>query len=237
MHEYDSSAFPREMEYEYSPRQGVFNEAQEVQLAEQMLELENEQELEQFLGDLIKKAGSAIGGLVKGPVGQALGGALKSVAGQVLPMAGQAIGGIFGPAGAQIGGQLASAAGSAFGLGEMEAGEQEFEAAQTFVRLAADAVKNAAQAPPGANPHAVAQAAVAQAAQAHAPGLLSGVPSPGPGGMGAPGGMGQGFGQSGGFGFGSPGGGPGGMGPGGPGAGGRTGQWARHGNKIVVYGV
>jgi hypothetical protein len=172
MHEFDNTAFSREAESEYPSPGGVFSEAQEVQLAEQLLELENEQQLEQFLGDLISKAGSAIGSLIKLPVGQALGGALKSVAGEVLPMVGQAIGGMFGPAGAPIGGQLASAAGSAFGLNEMEAGEQEYEAAQTFVRMAADAVKNAASAPPGMNPHAVAQAAVAQAAQTHAPALL-----------------------------------------------------------------
>ena len=208
MHEYDSTAMPREAEYGYSPRGGsVFSEVQEAQLAEQLLELENEQELEQFLGDLIKKAGSALGGIIKGPVGQALGGALKGVAGRVLPMAGQAIGGLFGPAGAQIGGKLASAAGSAFGLSELEVGEQEFEAAQSFVRLAADAVKNAAQAPPGANPHAVAQAAIAQAAQLHAPGLVN-----------------NSHGSQGGGSFEGHG-------------GGHSGHWVRRGNKIILYGA
>jgi hypothetical protein len=180
MHEYDSTAMPREWETEYGPPVGgVFNEAQEAQLAEQLLELESEQEFEQFLGDLFKKVGGAIGGFIKSPVGQALGGVLKNVAGKLLPMAGQALGGMLGPAGGQIGSQLASAAGSAFGLSEVEVGEQEFEAAQTFVRLASDAIKNAAQAPPNANPHAVAQQAVAQAAQVHAPGLLSALGHPG----------------------------------------------------------
>jgi hypothetical protein len=234
MHEYDSSAFPRETEYEYSPHQGVFNEAQEVQLAEQLLELENEQELEQFLGDLIKKAGSALGGFVKGPVGQALGGALKGVAGQILPMAGQAIGGLFGPAGAQIGGQLASAAGSAFGLGEYEVGEQEFEAAQSFVRMAGDSVKNAVQAPAGANPQAIAQAAIAQAAQMHAPGLAARM-TQGPG-FGPPAGSPQNIATAvmpgallGGMG------GPGAVG-GQPGRG-KSGHWTRHGNRIVLHGI
>jgi hypothetical protein len=91
----------------------------------------------------------------------------------------------------------------------MEAGEQEFEAAQTFVRLAGDAVKNATSAPPGANPNAVAQAAVTQAAQVHAPGLLGPEPAPGPGGMI----------------------------PGGPVGRGRSGQWVRRGHKIILFGA
>ncbi|HMC60476.1 MAG TPA: hypothetical protein VKJ01_14905 [Candidatus Solibacter sp.] len=213
MHEFDIPAFPHEtesFEYEYSyPK--VLSESQELELAAELMEVSNEQELEQFLGDLIKKAGSAIGGLIKSPIGQALGGALKGVAKQVLPMAGQALGGaIGGPAGSQIGGQLASAAGSIFGL-ELEAGEQEFEAAQSFVRLAADAVKNAASAPPGANPHAVAQTAVAQASQVHAPGLF------GPQGAGPMG--------------------PGGPEFGGGASRGHSGRWIRRGSKVVLFGV
>lgn len=206
MHEFDRSPF-HQPESSYMPR-GVFSQHQEAELAEQLLEVSSEQEFEQFLGDLIGKATKAIGGFIKSPVGQALGGALKGVAGQVLPMAGQALGSMIGgPAGGQIGSQLASAAGSAFGLGEAEMGEQEYEAASTFVRLAADAVKNAAAAPPGANPHAVAQDAVAQAAQVHAPGV---VPEPpfGPGGP-EPGGFGRG----------------------------RSGRWIRRHGKIILLGV
>ena len=208
MHEYDIPVFPHEMEsFEYS-RSGVLSESQEMELAAELMEVNSEQELEQFLGDLIKKAGGAIGGLIKSPIGQALGGALKGVAKQVLPMAGQALGGaIGGPVGSQLGGQLASAAGSMFGL-ELEAGEQEFEAAKTFVKLAADAVQNAASAPPGANPHAVAQAAVAQAAQTHAPGLFA---------PDQPGSMHSQF-------------------DGNTGRG-HSGRWVRQGGKIILFGV
>jgi len=214
MHEFDIPVFQHESEgYEYSPR-GVFSESQEAELAAELMEINSEQEFEQFLGDLIKKAGSAAGSFIKSPVGQALGSALKGVAGQLLPVAGQAIGGaIAGPAGSQIGGQLASAAGSLFGL-ELEASEQEFEAAQTFVRLAADSVKNAAAAPPGANPHAVARAAVTQAAQIHAPELLQGEPA-------------------------SPYGGQPSSGPqhGEHHKGARAGKWVRHGSKSILFGV
>jgi len=218
MHDIDRTQIggPREMmeTYEY-PSGGaggrVFNEQQEWELAAELLEISNEGEFEQFLGDLIGKAGKAVGSFLSSPTGQAVGSALKGVAGKLLPMAGSAIGGYFGgPTGAQIGGKLAQTAGSFFGLGEAESEEREWEAATTFVRLAGDTVKNAAQAGPSANPQAVAQQSLAQAAQVHAPGLVA--PPPGP--MGGPGGPG-----------------PGGMG------GGRSGRWIRRGGKIVLFGV
>jgi hypothetical protein len=224
MHDIDRTQIggPREMmeTYEY-PSGGaggrVFNEQQEWELAAELLEISNENEFEQFLGDLISKAGKAVGGFLSSPTGQAIGSALKGVAGKLLPMAGSAIGGYFGgPAGAQIGGKLAQTAGGLFGLGETESEEREWEAAQTFVRLAADTVKNAAQAPPNANPQAVAQQALAQAAQAHAPGLVPPPPMGGP--ASGPGG-------------------PGGFGPGAHMGGGRSGRWIRRGGKIVLFGV
>jgi hypothetical protein len=195
----------------------IFNEQQEWELASELLEVGNEQELEQFLGGLLSSAGKAIGSFMNSSTGKAVGGLLKDAAGKLLPMAGSAIGGYFGgPTGAQIGGKIASGAGSLFGLGETESEEREWEAATTFVRLAGDTVKNATAAPPGANPHAVAQQALAQAAQVHAPGL---VPPPGP--MGGP--------------MGGPMPGPGGIG--GPMGGGRSGRWIRRHGKIIVLGV
>jgi hypothetical protein len=224
MHDIDRTQIggPREMmeTYEYPSSGGggrVFNEQQEWELAAELLEITNENDFEQFLGDLISKAGKAVGSFLSSPTGQAIGGALKGVAGKLLPMAGSAIGGYFGgPTGAQIGGKIAQTAGGLFGLGETESEEREWEAATTFVRLAGDTVKNAAQAPPNANPQAVAHQALAQAAQAHAPGLIP--PAPGP--------------------MGGPMGGPGGFGPsGGSMGGGRSGRWIRRGGKIVLFGI
>ena len=65
----------------------VFNEAEQMELAAELLEVRDEAELEQFLGSLIKKAGSALGKVVKSPVGKAIGGFLKSAAKKALPMA------------------------------------------------------------------------------------------------------------------------------------------------------
>jgi hypothetical protein len=140
------------------------------------------------------------------------------VAKKALPIAGGAIGGYFGgPLGAQIGSGLANAAGSALGLEaeSLEAEDREFEGARQFVRVAADTVNAAANAPPGADPRAVAQSAAVAAASKHAPGLV-----------GQGGGMPNGGGMQGG---------------GVPGQHhhGRhhAGRWVRHGRKIVLYGV
>jgi hypothetical protein len=154
----------------------VFSEAETMELASELLEVGNEAELDRFLGDLISKAGKAIGSFVRSPVGKAIGGWLKGAAKQVLPIAGGALGGfVGGPLGAKIGSGLASYAGSALGLeAEMSQEDREFEGAKNFVKIAADAVKSAAAAAPGLNPVEVAKAAVKAAVQKHAPGLLNG---------------------------------------------------------------
>jgi hypothetical protein len=168
-----------EGEGEFGGAPGIFNEMDEMELAAQLLEVSDEAELDQFLGSLLKKARRAVGGALRANVGNGLGGILKGIAKKTLPMAGSALGNLIAPgAGGQIGGQLASSASKLFGL-ELEglsAEDQEFEVARRFVRLAGSAVENAAQAPPNTAPAAVAQNAVAAAAQQHAPGLLK--PSP-----------------------------------------------------------
>lgn len=169
--------FSPELEWESQSGHGIFSVSEEMELAAEMLEVNNEEELEQFLGDFIKKAGRAIGSVVKSPIGQAIGGVLKGVAKTALPIAGGALGGfVGGPLGATIGSGLANMAGNALGL-ELEGLSQEdreFEATKQFLRFAGETVKNALQAPQDGDPAKVAQAAAAQAAQTHAPGLLKG---------------------------------------------------------------
>jgi hypothetical protein len=165
-------------ETEWEPAAGtVFTEVDEMELAAQLLEVRDEQELDRFLGDLIKRAGQAVGTFVRSPTGQALGGILKGAARQALPVAGRALGGyVGGERGAQLGAQTAAAAGRLFGL-ELEGlspEDKEFEIARSFVRFAGDAVRNATAAPPSAPPQAVAQSAALDAAQRYAPGLLRG---------------------------------------------------------------
>jgi uncharacterized protein (DUF697 family) len=148
------------------------SEAQEMELAAELLEISSEEELEQFLGGLIKK----VGGFVRSPIGRALGGVLKSVAKKALPIVGGAIGSFVAPGvGTAIGSKLGSMASGLFELElEMMSAEQaEFEVARRVVGLAAHSARTAAMARPrhGVSPHTVARAAVAQAARMYAPGL------------------------------------------------------------------
>lgn len=249
MHDIDRTTleFGQEMGYEgeqfefgqgeWGGETGLLSEADEMELANELLSVTNEAELEQFLGGFLKKAANFAGNVIRSPVGQAVGGVLKGVAKKALPLAGGAIGGYFGgPLGAKIGSGLASAAGGALGLeaeGEMSGEDREFEGARTFVRLAADTVKGASQAR-GGDPRAVAQQAATAAARKHAPGLLT----KGGGQCGAPGRGGMGRGGMGAAGGGMTAGGAGGMAGGiGGGSGGSSGRWARQGRTIVLYGA
>jgi hypothetical protein len=86
-------AGPYEFEFEGgSTFEGPFSEAEEMELASALLEVGDEAELDQFLGDLFKKASRAVGGIIKSPIGKALGGMLKGVAKKALPMVGGALG-------------------------------------------------------------------------------------------------------------------------------------------------
>ena len=173
--QYEGEQF-EQFEYGEAEWGEVFNEGEVMELAAELLEVTNEAELDRFLGSLIKKAGSALGKVVKSPIGRAVGGILKGVAKKALPIAGGALGAYFGgPLGAKIGSGLASAAGSALGL-ELEALSQEdreFEGGKQFVRFAANTVKNSLSAPPSSDPRSTAQMAANKAAQIYAPNLTA----------------------------------------------------------------
>jgi hypothetical protein len=171
-------------ESEWSGEEEVFNEAELMELAGELMEVNSEAELDQFLGKLIKRVGRGLGKVVRSPLGRAVGGFLKGVAKRALPLAGTAFGGMVGgPLGASIGRGLASAGGTALGL-EMEMlsnEDQEFEGAKQFVRMGGQAVKSAISAPQNLNPNGIAQQAVAAAAAKLAPGLMGrkpGIPIP-----------------------------------------------------------
>jgi hypothetical protein len=160
--------------YEYGG--SSMGELMEDELASEFLEISNDQELDHFLGSLISKAAKGIGKFIASPAGKALGGMLKQVAKKALPIAGGALGTfIGGPAGGALGGKLASMAGDAFGLETegLSGEDHDFEVAKRYVRLAHDAARRMAAAPPTANPHAAAKAAIVEAAKKHAPGLLT----------------------------------------------------------------
>jgi hypothetical protein len=189
---FEAEAFEAEAEYEgpgayQGESEGVFQETEVQELASNLLSVSNEQELDYFLTDLIKKAGSVLGSAVSSAVGKPLGGVLKSVAKAALPLAGSALGNAIVPGlGGIIGGKLAQAGGSLLGL-ELEGLSQEdreFEAAKQFVRLGLDATQQALQGvEQGQGPADAVRGAVVQAAERYAPGLLQ--PLPGVPGHGA----------------------------------------------------
>jgi hypothetical protein len=173
---------------EYSPElygeaEGPFNEAEEMEMAAELLSISNEDELDHFLGSLFKKVAGGIGKIAKNPIFQPLGGILKGIAKKALPLAGGALGSMIPIPG--VGTALGAAAGNAVGnmfgleLEGMSAEDQEFEVARRFVRLAGDAAEVALNAPPSVPPQQVAQTAVASAAQKHAPGLVNASPQGG----------------------------------------------------------
>lgn len=211
----------------------VLDEETETELAMELLSVQNEEELEYFLGNFLKKVG---GGLAS--VGRTMLPVLKQVAKVGLPIAAKAAGTFFGgPAGGAIGGQLGSMISNAIkeaeleledafagelseeereeflgeivgGLlgGEMEAAapaDRQIEAAKRFVRVATTAAQKLATRPTTQNPTAAAVSALQSATR-----KLSLGQKPVPGGF-----------FSGGH--------PGGR---------NSGRWVRKGNQIVIYG-
>ncbi len=158
----------------YGSETGSLSHEEEIALAAELLNVRNDQELQQFLGKLIRGAGR----LIRTPVGRTLTNALRQVASRALPIVAKVAGTTFGgPLGGAAAGMLAQSAGKALGLevSGMTQDEANFAAARQFVRFAENAASRAAKTDansPGAVPTAVAQAAMTQAAQQFAPGLL-----------------------------------------------------------------
>jgi hypothetical protein len=146
------------------------NEEYEAQLVDELLNIQNEMEMEQFLGKLFKKAKAFIGS----PAGQMATSWLKKVAGKALPALATAAGGYFGgPLGAKIGGQLGSSAANMLGL-ELEGLSPEgkaYEIGKRYVKLASSVANNLAVTR-GPNPKVIATIAIKKAAKQYAPGLL-----------------------------------------------------------------
>jgi hypothetical protein len=145
------------------------DEAEELELALELMEVSNEAEMEQFLGNLfkgalkgIKKVGSVVG-KVAGP--------LKGIIKTALPIVAPIVGSIVPGVGTALGGVLGNVVSQALELeGEMEQEEANLERARRLVRIAATAAHQAASAPASANPAAALNHAVVNAARQHLPG-------------------------------------------------------------------
>jgi hypothetical protein len=133
----------------FGEAESPFSEAEEMELAMELLSVASEAELEQFLGGLFKKAWSGIKkvGSVVAKVAKPLGGALKGIAKTALPFVGGALGSMIPIPG--VGTMIGRAAGSALAKAlEMEAEgmdpeQAELEMARRFVRIAGSAARQA----------------------------------------------------------------------------------------------
>ena len=157
-----------------------FNEAEEQELAAELLAATSDEALDHFLGTLLRRAASAAGAVLRPRLGRALGSLAKGAVRKILPGAGSGLDAVFtGGAGASVG-QLAAGAGRLLGMEAegLSAEDQEFMAAQQLVRLTGAAAAEASRAEPAAPANDVARQSLITAAHTHAPGLLAPTTSP-----------------------------------------------------------
>jgi hypothetical protein len=166
------SGVRRDKSFAGSRFRGPFSNAEEAELALELLQVASETEFDRFLGDLFKKAWGGIppvGSKVIGP----LRGLLKTVASKALPSVATAAATSFGPANDVVAGNLGSLVSRALEAEvaalsgadrDLEKCRQLFEKHRQFVRLAGTAATAAAAAPTGVNPVAAAQRSLADSA-------------------------------------------------------------------------
>ena len=213
MDEFETDEFETdEFEFEFDGEtdlESPFEEFEEMEYAAELLSIQSEEELDQFLGKLIKRAGRGLRKI--GRVFRPLGGLLKGLAKKALPFVGGALGSFIPIPG--VGTAIGSALGSAVSKAleaefeGMDPEDQEFEMAKRFVRVAGAAAKQAASAGADADPQAAVKSAVIAAARRHVPSLGNVMRNAaGQSSAGASGGR-------------------------------RSGRWIRRGRKILLLGV
>ena len=144
-----------------------------------LLEVADQAELKVFLTDLVASVAATGRSRIAAPLRQALVDALYRVARPIVPIHSAGDNELrFGSNGSNTGSaagvDLNPRAAHLFGM-ELEGlspEDKEYEVAQQFVRFAADTIRHAGAAGGARAPHAVAGAALQQAARRYAPGLL-----------------------------------------------------------------
>jgi hypothetical protein len=163
-------------DYEYD------EEAELDGLAAELLDIQSEAELDEFLGRLITGAAGAARRLGRSDTGRALKGIAKRAARDALPVIGRGIGGLISPDAARGGATIGRGIGQAFGLevDGLSPQDQQFEAARAYVRWVQGACRGASRMPTSLPPGVAAQRAAVSSARRYAPGLVrlaSGSPS------------------------------------------------------------
>ncbi len=161
-------------EYGYEMAGSPFSEEEEAELAFELLSVNSQEEMDEFLKKLIRKAGRGIKRFARKPFKYIKRG-LKKAAKFALPIAGKVAGSFFGgPLGGVIGGKVGKVASRFFEI-ELEGlspEDQEFEVARRFVRFSGAAAKNSMRNSRKMPPIAATKIGFKQAARKHAPGML-----------------------------------------------------------------
>jgi hypothetical protein len=212
-YETDDFEFADELESEAAEAMDLespFDELDEMDLAAELLSIQSEEELDQFLGKVFKRVWRGVRkvGSTVGRIARPLGGILKGIAKKALPVVGGALGslipvpGVGTAVGTALGGALGKALEKEFeGLSPED---REFEIARRFVQVAGAAARNAAAAQPGADPAEAARQAVTAAAKRYVSGMTGAMDGSVPQ-QGA--------------------------------SAGRSGRWIRRGRRIILLGV
>lgn len=183
----EDEEFDDELEYDLEEEwEGPLDESQEMELAAELLDISDEEELDYFLGGLLSIGSKVLPGVVKGVSGlfrrkkrrrrrrptsrrrtsrgrmRALGGSLKGIAKSALPFLGSAVGSIVPGVGTAIGGALGSLVGNLFEaeLEGVDGEERELEQARRFVRLATTAAQHMNAMPDDMDPRTAAKEAI-----------------------------------------------------------------------------
>jgi hypothetical protein len=167
------SGVQRDKSFARSRFRGLLSDADEAELALELLQVTSETQFDRFLGNLFKKVWGGgiapVGSKVTGP----LRGLLKTVASKALPSLATAATTSFGPTNNAIAENLGSLVSRALEAEvaaptganrDLEKCRQLFEKHRQFVRLAGTAATAAATAPPGVNPVVAAQKGLAESA-------------------------------------------------------------------------
>jgi hypothetical protein len=132
---------------------GEINPEAEMSLAAELLSVNSEQELNQFLGGFIRRAGRGFKRFANSNFGRTLGGVLKQAAKVALPLAGKALGTLIPipGVGTAVGGMVGQAAANALGeeLEGLSQEDRQFEVARRLVRFGLEGARAMDELPEG----------------------------------------------------------------------------------------
>jgi len=155
-----------------------FSEAELDELALELLQVQDERELDQFLGSLFSKAVRAIGKFVRSPAGVALKGIVKNAITSAVPVLGGVVSSLLPAAGA--GADVGAAIKSELEFEGVPTENRDVEAAKKVIEVGGAAAQQVAAMPPNAPPQAAVDAVQSAAQQQGIP--TGGAAQPGPNG-------------------------------------------------------